>query len=217
MLEPHTTSLLVGYYETYRRDKDLDAFRLNVLARYGEGTLARLVQSGDRPARRAAALALGLVGSFRVNEVMGKALRDPDPVVRDLAANALWAIWFRADTPENNATLQEVHDLINRGRVAEARDLASQLIERAPEFAEAYNQRAIAHFLLKQYASSAADCRMALHRNPFHIGALAGLGQCYLRVGDHEEALKTFRQALKLQPFDESLRATIATLEAEGP
>jgi tetratricopeptide (TPR) repeat protein len=213
MPPPHTAALLVDYYEAFRRDRDLGAFRLNVLGRYSEGTLARLVQSGDAPARRAAVLALGLVGSYRVNEVVGKALRDPDASVRSLAENALWAIWFRADTPENNACLQQVHDLINRGRSAEAIDLATRLIDRAPGFAEAYNQRAIAHFGLGHFADSAADCRRVLERNPYHIGALAGLGKCYLQLHDRDAAIKALRRALKLQPYSDELRETISALE----
>src|SRR5436309_1362761 len=146
MLEPYTASLLVDYYEAFRRDQDLNAFRINVLGRYTEGTLARVVQSGDKPSRRAAVLALGLVGGYKVNDVVGRALRDPDPAVRSLAENALWAIWFRAGSPEENAMLQQVQDLIHRGRFAEAQDLATRLIARAPDFVEAYNQRAIAAF-----------------------------------------------------------------------
>ena len=162
-------------------------------------------------------LALGLVGTFQVNQVVARGLRDPDPAVRSLAGNALWAIWFRADTPENNATLQEIRDLVGRERLDEARALASVLIARAPRFAEAYNQRAIALFAQHQYAESAADCRAALERNPYHIGALGGLGQCYLRMDQRAEALATFRRALKLQPFNTSLVETVQVLEANEP
>ena len=108
MLEPHTGSLLVDYYETYLRDHDVDAFRQHVSARYLEGTLARLIESPGLQARRAAVFALGLFGSFEVNAAVARALRDDDPTVRGLADNALWAIWFRADSPENNATLEKV-------------------------------------------------------------------------------------------------------------
>lgn len=214
MLEPHTASLLVDYFDTYLRDKDIEAFRLSVLSRYTEGTLSRLTQSGGIKARRAAVLALGLVGGFEVNEAVAKRLADPDPVVRNLAANALWAIWFRADSPENNATLEQVRDLIGRERLHEAIDLATRLIERSPNFAEAYNQRAIASFFLGDYAASAADCRRVLERNPYHIGALGGLAKSYLELGQREEAVATFRRSLKLQPFDTDLRRAITALEA---
>lgn len=215
MPEPHSASLLVSYYETFLRDHDLDGFRRQVLERYTEGTLARVAASGDVQSRRAAVLALGLVGTFGVNDVVGRALRDRDPVVRSLANNALWAIWFRADTPENNATLERVRGLIQRQRIDEARELATRLIARAPGFAEAYNQRAIAYFFLGRFEESAADCRRVLERNPYHFGALSGLGQCYVKLNQRREALKIFRRALKLQPYSEGLREAVATLEAE--
>lgn len=213
MLEPHTAALLVDYFEVFLRDQDVAAFRRSVLARYTDGTLARLVRSGGAQARRAAVLALGLNGSFEANPVVAAALRDPDPTVRDLAQSALWAIWFRADSPEHNAMLQEVRDLNDRQRYQDAFDLATRLIARSPHFAEAFNQRAIAAFFLDRLPDSEADCLRTLERNPYHTGALAGLGQCYIRMGRRGEALKTFRRALKLQPYSRGLRETVSALE----
>ena len=88
MLEPYIASLLVDYFETFLREKDIEAFHRNVSARYTEGTLARLARSGNIQDRRAAILALGLIGSFQVNETVARALRDPDPGVRNLAHSA---------------------------------------------------------------------------------------------------------------------------------
>jgi spore maturation protein CgeB len=39
MLQPHTGSLLVDYYEAFLRNQDIDAFRRNVSARYSEGAI----------------------------------------------------------------------------------------------------------------------------------------------------------------------------------
>lgn len=215
MLEPHTASLLVDYFETFLRDRDIEAFQRSVMVRYQEGTLERLAKTGGVKARRAAILALGLVGSFRVNETVAKGLKDSDPTVRDLAHSALWAIWFRADTLENNAKLQQIADLNGRKRYVEAVSLATELIAHAPNFAEAYNQRAIAYFSREMFAESALDCRRVLERNPYHVGALGGLGQCYLRLDRRRDALATFRRHLKVQPFNPGLREMIETLEAE--
>jgi tetratricopeptide (TPR) repeat protein len=217
MPEPPAASLLVDYYETFLRDHDIEAFQRRVLARYAEGTLARALQMGDIQERRAAVLALGLVGGYQVNQAVGRALRDPDPAVRSLADNALWAIWFRADSPENNETLEQVRTLITRKRPDLATELATRLITRSPRFAEAYNQRAIALFMMEKFDESAADCRRVLELNPYHFGALGGLGQCYLRLNLRREALKTYRRALKLQPYSEGLREFVSTLEAEDP
>jgi tetratricopeptide (TPR) repeat protein len=214
MLEPHTGSLLVDYYETYLRDHDIDAFRQHVSGRYTEGTLARLIESPNTQARRASVLALGLTGSYDVNAAIARALRDSDPTVRSLADIARWAIWFRADSPANNATLEKVSKLTHQQQFEEAITRASRLIERAPKFAEAYNQRAIAEYFLGRFKESADDCRKVLERNPYHSGALAGLAKCQLHLDQRKAAIETLRRASKLQPFNTDLRTWIAALES---
>ena len=215
MRETHAPAILVGYFETFLKDKDIEAFQASVMARYTEGTLGRVARSGTLQARRAAILALGLVGSFESNQVVAKCLADSDVAVRNLAQNALWAIWFRADTPENNASLQEVRDLIGRERFAEALAAADRLIARSPTFAEAHNQKAIILFAQGRFRESASACRKVLKHNPYHIGALGGLGQCEIKLERYQDALSTFRKALSLQPYSEGLRETISVLEAE--
>jgi tetratricopeptide (TPR) repeat protein len=215
MRESETVSLLVAYFERFLHDHDVESFRQQVSARYTEGTLARLVESGDLSARRAAVVSLGLMGTMGSNAALARGLRDSDPVVRDLAANALWALWYRADTPENNALLEQVTLLIGHDRLAEAVALGSRLIARAPNFAEAYNQRAIAHFFQGHFQESAADCQQVLERNPYHFGALSGLAQCQLHLNQRREALKTLRRALRLQPFSQRLQQDVSALEAE--
>ncbi len=195
MRESDSGSLLVVYYENFLRDHDIESFQQQVAARYTEGTIARLIVSGNLAARRAGVLALGLIGTMESNPVVARSLRDSDSTVRDLADNALWAIWFRADTPENNTMLEQVRLLIRQDRLADAVAVATRLIARAPNFAEAYNQRAIGHFFQGHLQESADDCERVLERNPYHFGALAGLAQCQLRLEQRRAALKTFRRA----------------------
>ncbi len=214
MPEPQTGSLLVTYYTAYLADRDIEEFRRNVSARYAEGTLARLVESTDIQARRASVLALGLSGSYAVNGTVARALRDPDPTVRNLADLALWSIWFRADTPENNASLEKIRVLNGQQQHDQAIELATKLIERSPRFAEAYNQRAIAEFFSDKFKDSAEDCKKVLERNPFHSGALSGLAQCQLRLGQRDEALETLKRASKLRPYSQDVRFMIEAIEA---
>jgi len=217
MWEPQTGSLLVEYYEVFLRDRDVDQFRDRVLARYTEGTLGRvLTSSSSVVARRAAVLALGVAGSFEEsNSILGRAMRDTDPVVRTMAESALWAVWFRADTPENNEALDEIRLLIGNRRLDAATKLASRLIARSPKFAEAYNQRAIALFIQGRFAESAADCQRVLELNPYHIGAVSGLAQCQIQLNQPQEALRSLRRALKLQPHSQSISDSIQVLEAQ--
>ena len=211
---PNASSVLVDFYDALLKDGNVDQFRRDVSARYNEGTLAKLLDSPEPKARRAAVLGLGLYGEFAAsNAAVAGALKDKDPAVRALARDSLWAIWFRAGTPGQNEALAQVRRRVDAGDLAEAIERADRLIAEAPAFAEAYNQRAIARFLQGDLAASAADCRLVLKLNPVHFGALGGLGQCLLRLDKRAEAVAVFRRAAEIQPFDEGLKDLIAALD----
>ena len=151
------------------------AFRTSVRERYAEGTLARLVSSANVKARRAAVLALGLIGTIETNPAVAAVLQDDDPIVQRFAADALWEIWFRAGTPEQNRLLlQATRD----PDPLKARADLDDLIRQAPNFAEAYNQRAIWFFKRGEFSRAVDDCETTLRLNPYHFGAAAGMGQC---------------------------------------
>ena len=115
------TALLVEYYnelpdlqaddqkghEAHLRAA-LDSFKKKVAARYSEGTLQRVLESSDVRARRAAALALGLVGTMQANASLAAVLHDEDRLVRQQAADGLWSLWFRASSEENTQELQRL-------------------------------------------------------------------------------------------------------------
>jgi tetratricopeptide (TPR) repeat protein len=214
---PRADTLLDEYFRRFLDDRDFNAFQDRVAARYGEEALCRLaVDSPGVTTRRASILALGSLGRFpRSNPVLGRALRDPDPVARALAEDALWSLWFRADTPEHNRVLREVKQLTVQGQLNRAEALATRLIVAAPGFAEAYNQRAIIYFEEGRLADSARDCRRVLSINPYHFGALGGLAQCQLGLNQPAEALKTLRQALRIQPYNAGLRENVKFVAAQ--
>jgi tetratricopeptide (TPR) repeat protein len=217
MSEAQSGSLLVVYFRDFLTNRDVEEFRKRVEARYNEGTLSRiLIGSPDALARRAAVLSLGILGTFeQSNTALGRALSDQDLAVRSMAEDALWAVWFRADTPAHNQTLDEVRAAINRKQLEKAEKLATQLIAEAPNFAEAYNQRAIVFFLQGRFAESAEDCANVIERNPFHIGAIEGMAQCQIQLNRNRDALKTLRRALKLRPHNNGLRESIQELEQQ--
>jgi tetratricopeptide (TPR) repeat protein len=217
------TALLVEYYEALpdagddashpsrsARLKALAAFKKKVAARYTEGTLQRLLNCPSATARRAAALALGLLGSMRSNEDVAALLRDDDLQVRLLAANALWSLWFRADTDANNRELQRLMGLDDPQQALEGLDA---LIKKAPDFAEAYNQRAILFFRVGEYQKSVADCAAVVKLNPYHFGAQSGMAQSYMKLKKPRAALRTFRNALRINPSLQGVEETIRALE----
>jgi len=220
-----STALLVEFYQQLpeRREKEgneewkrrlraaTSSYKKQVAGRYLEGTLIRLLDSSDTTTRRAAVLALALLGSMDANEAVAVRLHDEDDEVRQLAMDALWKMWFRGDSEAHNLELQRLARTRDRQKAAAGLD---RLIEKAPTFAEAYNQRAILAFGMKQYERSILDCERALELNPFHFGAQAGIGQCYLQMRRHKAALKAFRQALRINPNLDGIAETVRAIEA---
>jgi tetratricopeptide (TPR) repeat protein len=136
-------------------------------------------------------------------------------MVRSMAEDSLWAIWFRADTSAHNEILSKVAVAISRGQLGQAEALVTQLIASAPNFAEAYNQRAIIYFLQRRFAESVQDCERVLSRNPYHFGALSGMAQSQVRLNRPRDALISLHRAMKIQPHNTTLRESIRILEAE--
>jgi len=86
-------------------------------------------------------------------------------------------------------------------------------VVRCPTFAEAYNQRAIVLFLLGRYEQAAEDCLRALRLNPYHFGAMAGLGHCHASLGRWERALEAYHRTLQLHPRAEGIRQSIRQVQ----
>jgi tetratricopeptide (TPR) repeat protein len=202
----------VAWAEDYR--KGLQKFRRAVEARYGESTLERLLNSAVPEVRRAAVLALGMVGTIHVNLPLASLLHDDDSQVAEMTADALWSLWFRADTEEHNRELQRLIRL--EGTADNADEVLGEfqtLIRKAPRFAEAYNQRAILHFRLEDYGKSILDCEKVLRLNPVHFGAASGMGQCFMKQRKLRAALRCYRRAHRINPRLDGIPEVIQSIE----
>ena len=212
MSEESRTPLIACLYARYLEDRDAAAYVRKLQAHYTQGTLERLASHKVREIRRAAVMALGLIGDYDANGVIGRALIDEDRTVRMLAESGIRSVWVRGGNEAQRQQLAIITRLIAAGRYDEAIRRATKLIEQSPWFAEAWNQRAIASFSLGHYAESVRDCHETLEINPYHFAAAAGMGQAYVRLGNHASALEAFRRALRLNPDLESVRTQVVRL-----
>lgn len=210
---PAPSPILTEMYARYLDDENSASFISAVSQRYMIGTLERLAEYGRVASRRAAVLALSLVANYESNAVLGRALQDRDRCVRLIAENGLRDLWLRDGSEEQQSRLKVLVRLNSSQQFAEAAEAASELIEEAPWFAEAWNQRAIAYFQLDRFDDSANDCHQALELNPYHFGAVVGMAHCYLQMNDAYAALECFRRALKLNPDMEEIRSQADQLE----
>jgi tetratricopeptide (TPR) repeat protein len=127
-------------------------------------------------------------------------LKSDDEAIREEATRELWRIWFQQKGVYGLEQLEQSQALLQAGRIDAAEALLTDLIAAQPDFAEAWNRRAVLYYLQGRYRSSLADCQRVIELNPIHFGALHGLGLCYAALGEYAAAIQAFRQALEIQP-----------------
>jgi tetratricopeptide (TPR) repeat protein len=128
-------------------------------------------------------------------------LKNSDETVRDRATEELWRLWFGQKGIVGLDTLRRAQMMLEAGNTDEAELLLTDLIEHQPDFAEAWNRRAVLYYAKGHYRQAIRDCERVLQLNPVHFGALHGLGLCHMALGNYRSAIRAFRKALEIQPY----------------
>jgi len=127
-------------------------------------------------------------------------LSDDNEIVRGFAEQGLWRLWGRSGDAAVDRLMAEGLEQMQQARFAEAVTAFSEVIRRAPAFAEGWNKRATVHYLTGDFQRSLADCHEVMKRNPQHFGALSGYGQIYFRLEQYDKAIEYWRRALEVNP-----------------
>ncbi|MFQ3680159.1 MAG: tetratricopeptide repeat protein [Pseudanabaenaceae cyanobacterium] len=130
-----------------------------------------------------------------------QALHSDDETLRAQATQALWHRWFHQKGEWGLAALERAQAAWERGDRLGAELLLDKLIAEAPDFAEAWNRRAVLHYLSERYQQSLRDCERVVALNPIHFGAWHGMGLCQMLLGNWPEAIAAFQKALAIQPY----------------
>ena len=194
--------------------QDLQGLLSVVKTRYTHGQITSLFADRDPDARKVAALAFGLVGNRCCLHKLAPLLTDPDPVVNQMAEHAMWSVWFRSSSREANCELKCGMRALDRRDFDKALKHFDRAIQQDPEFAEAYNQRAIVHYLRENWPASIDDCQRTVERMPCHFGAWAGLGHCHAHEGRLQDALNCYERAVSINPHLEGIRQAIDELKS---
>jgi tetratricopeptide (TPR) repeat protein len=110
-------------------------------------------------------------------------------------------IWAETSDPETQRLMEKGLTFMAEDEDEAALKAFDELVAHAPDFAEGWNRRATVEFLLGDYTASMADIAHTLKLEPRHFGALAGLGQVELALGNKAAALDAFNQALAIDPY----------------
>jgi tetratricopeptide (TPR) repeat protein len=127
-------------------------------------------------------------------------LKNPDEGIREKATIELWRIWFHQKGVYGLEMIERSQVLLESGELLKAEVVLTELVQDQPDFAEAWNRRAVLYYLTERYRKSLTDCQQAVSLNPVHFGAIHGVGLCHAALGEYAEAIHAFRRALEIQP-----------------
>jgi tetratricopeptide (TPR) repeat protein len=195
--------------------RDLEGLLCHLKKHYTPDQITSLLSCPDCDARKVAALALSLVGRTCCIPAVAERLKDPDPMTNQMAEHALWSIWFRCGSPAANDELARGTQCLSDQKFECAFKHFGRAIELSPDFAEAYNQRAIAHYLQGKWNESIIDCLHAVRLMPCHFGAWAGIGHCHAHLGNARDALQAYEKALALNPHLDCIKQAVSELRKQ--
>lgn len=117
-----------------------------------------------------------------------------------LKEEEIWDAWMLSGSPTVDVLMQRGVEAQEAKNLELARDMFDRALMIRPDYAEAWNRRALLYFNDGRYDEAMADLEAALTHEPRHFGAWIGLGMIFESVDAPDAALKAYRNALAIHP-----------------
>ncbi|MGB3387853.1 MAG: tetratricopeptide repeat protein [Pseudaminobacter sp.] len=116
--------------------------------------------------------------------------------------NAIWEMWMAQAPTEGIARgVKDAMDARESYDYDRALALLDAAVAAAPDYAEAWNQRAFIRFLKEDFDGALADIERTLALEPRHFAALSGRALVLMRQGRMELAQQALREAVAIHPW----------------
>ena len=126
----------------------------------------------------------------------------------------IWEIWSTHPSDKNlTEMLAKGSNLMDNQRLQEAKIIFSRVIEKDPEWAEAWNKRATVLYLIGDYKNSQRDIDKVLKLEKRHFGALSGQGLVQMKLKNYEKALSSYERVKKIYPSMRSPKIMIPQIK----
>ncbi|MGI9372854.1 MAG: tetratricopeptide repeat protein [Hyphomicrobiales bacterium] len=150
-----------------------------------------------------------------LNSLFNRVKEAQDEESAKAVEQAIWQLWLRHPSPSVEVLMGQAVSAMNDSENSKAIRILDRVIAMQPDYAEAWNKRATAHFYQEDYGRSLADIARVLNLEPRHFGALSGLGLVYQALGDKKKALNALREAMKVHPYLEGAKDAEKRLQEE--
>ena len=137
----------------------------------------------------------------RLNYLFEKLIIAENDIEINKITNQIWKIWNEIDDPKVTRLFETGVQMISLGFYKRSIDYFDKVIISKPDFAEAWNKRATAHFMMGNFDLSMQDISQTLQLEPRHFGALDGMGLIFIHQGQYQQAIDVYDKMLEIFPF----------------
>lgn len=133
------------------------------------------------------------------------------------AERRIWQLWCTHDEPAGETMMREVLETMAAGHYPESEALCDRMVERWPDWAEAWNRRATLRFLRGDDSGSVRDIERTLSLESRHFGALGGFAQIAARHGDVHATRVALEKILTVAPAMPGISGALAGASGNAP
>jgi len=137
-----------------------------------------------------------------------------NPAIASRTEQEIWRIWHTSPSDDALAIMSDARRALDTGKFENAIEKLNELVANYPDYAQAWNQRAIVLYVTEDFEGSLRDVTRAVALEPRHFGAYSGMGQCYMRLEQPERALEAFQAALEIHPWLSNVKQQMDMLRA---
>jgi tetratricopeptide (TPR) repeat protein len=126
----------------------------------------------------------------------------------------IWKIWSTHPTNQKLTNrLNEGTVFVRSRKLTKAVKIYTEVIEKDPKWAEAWNKRATVLYMMGEYKKSQEDIDKVLELEKRHFGALAGQGLVNIKLENYEKAIDSYERAKEIYPSMKSPKIMIKKIQ----
>ena len=138
-----------------------------------------------------------------------------DELAAKSVAESIERVWVHSGSPTVDLLFGRAMQAVAEKDYDKALRFMDAVVEQAPDFTEAWSQRAFVHFQLNDVRQALGDLRRTLALDPNHFKALDGLAQVLREIGEKRAALEVMRRLADVHPYWAGTEQAIEELSRE--
>ena len=124
----------------------------------------------------------------------------------NIITRKIWDIWHETNDIKIEADFYRGMESMRTKDLIMSVAFFTKVIEKKPNFAEAWNKRATAYFMMGEFDKSMYDINNTLSLEPRHFGAMDGMGLIFMHLQQYDKAIKIYDQMLEIFPNNQNVK-----------